>query len=84
MKRWIHASSDMYKSIIESRRKGHQNEYITLGSAAMTGVEVLDIFEDDDATKEELADALVEYMDKYYVLNDKQRQYVRNMVSKAD
>lgn len=80
MKKWIHASTtkDLYDDFIFYKRD--PDESISLGTAAMTGIESLAIFEDDDATQQELADALVNYMDKYYILNEEQRNYIREMV----
>jgi len=83
MKRYVHASRNCYDDLV--RRKDfdpevydEDDEYVPLGYVTMTGVETLDIFEDDDATVEELGDALVDYVDEYFIISDEQREWVRN------
>ena len=79
MKRWIRSPThDMYYDEIAFRDDPDDTEY--LGTAAMNGVETLEIFEDDRATREELVDAVVNYVDRYYIIDDAQRQWLRTNI----
>lgn len=76
-------SYDRYYEKVKSKGDNDDIDYgDTLGGAMMSGIEVLDIFEDDNATTEELAQAVVDYVDEYYFVTPSQLNWVYNEMMK--
>lgn len=74
-KRPIKASRDCYDDEIEYRNGSEDTT--TLGYAVMALVESLPIFDDDNATQEELSTAVLDKMNKYYILTPEQQRYIK-------